>query len=190
MHAYAMAKKLDEATYLLEALESGEVDMLSPAVYDGYILACVRVNAWDRVRTTFDKLKDAFPGKTSSSIAAHGLLLAAHQGPDPSTARETVDELLDNGTVFNEAAALLSARILIPELCGPELSTVSLCDQLKSVKFLSDTHRQQATDLHRLLKVASAEAARDSQNKPASWNSVVTSMKQLSGITKAQPLKI
>jgi hypothetical protein len=180
MHAYAMANKLDEATYLLEALESGETDIMSPAVYDGYILACVRCNAWDRIRTTFDKMKIAFPGMAPSSIAAHGLVLAAHQGPDPSAAKETVDELLDNGTTFNEAAALLSARILIPELCGPELSVASICGQLKAVKFTSDVHRQHARDLHRLLTVASADAARDNQSEPANWNSVVTSMKQLS----------
>ena len=177
MHAYAMSSDLSQATHLLEALESDEDEqrLIPSALYDGYILACVRCNAWERIYAVFDKMKEMYPKKAPSSVTVHGLLLACHR-TGRLDGKDVVQELLDMDATFNEDAALVAARILLPGLCSVSpLSTVSLCENLKA---LSTGDTEFATELHRVLVVASVDTNRDIQTMPRVWNDVVTAMQK------------
>lgn len=175
MHAYAMSSDLSQATHLLEALESDEDEqrLIPAALYDGYILACVRCDAWERIFAVFDKMKEIYPKMAPSSITTHGLILACHR-TGRLDGKDVVQDLLDMDATFNEEAALVGARILLPGLCsvGP-LSTASLCENLKA---LSSGDAKFAAELHRNLVVASVDTNRDIQTMPRVWNHVVAAM--------------
>lgn len=183
MHAYAMSNDFIQATELLEMLESSEVDsgLVTTATYDGYILACVRCDQWTSIKPTFDKMIRSGITGAPSSVATHGLLLASRRS-DKLVPKEIVQELLDCNAIFSEEAALVTARILLPDLCSnsPSLSTASLCDKLRSISVEADEDRILVKELHRLLRIAMIDSSRDVQKTPQIWNNAVEAMQKIS----------
>ena len=153
MYAYAVGNQFENAQILMDSMQGGDSDFHpGPSCYDGYILACVRSNAWDAVASAYQSMKQAnlLP---PSPAASHGILLSAFNRGGVSEARSTIEELRTCGGVLDRETSVLALKLLVPNIgsTSPESIRRKLCELSRDDKIV---------DLLRALSVAEIEDKR------------------------------
>ena len=128
-----MSKQIELAQYLMRSIESGDMGVnVGPAIYDGYVVACVTCHAWDDIVAVFQRMKAAGLHPPSAS-SCHGILLAGYrQGRTADESKALLDDLLAAGAQFNRDVALLSIKILLPHWCRGGKTVSDIRSKLRS----------------------------------------------------------
>lgn len=187
MLCYAMADQIEEAQYLMRTIESGGMGIeVGPAIYDGYVLACVRSQQWDDIMELFHRMKSQNL-YSPSAPTSHGILLARRrQGATKDEIEALVDDLINFGAQFNRDFALLSASILLSHLCGDGKSVSSVRTKLRSNLPKPEGRRKEyIVQLIRSLRIAEMEEQRNVQSTSSSepgselWGKVINDIMQV-----------
>lgn len=154
-----MAKQLDNARTLLQSMVSGELGIQpGPTCYDGFILACVRCQAWDDAAATYQSMKEF--GVVPSPVACYGILLAAFRRGGRSEAKTYLEGFGASGAQLHGDGALLALRTMLPEIGEGEVTLADVRDHLRAVNDKDEVIQNKTLNLVRSLRVAELEEQR------------------------------
>jgi hypothetical protein len=154
-----VAKKLDDARTLLHSMESGKLGVRpGPMCYDGFILACVRSQAWGEAVLSYEKME-----KTEivpSPAACHGILLAASKKGGRSEAKAYLERFYASGAQLHGDGALLAVKTMLPTTGDVTVTMSSIRDHLREVCENDESLQPASLNLVRSLRVAELESQR------------------------------
>jgi pentatricopeptide repeat protein len=159
LYAYAVAKQLDGARTLLQSMESGEVAVRpGPMCYDGFILACVRSQAWDDAVAAYKTMQKS--EVTPSPAACHGILLAASRRGGRSEAKTCLEGFAASGAQLHGDGALLAVKTMLPTVGDALVTMSSIRDHLRECSKKDVVLQPESLNLVRSLRVAELEEER------------------------------
>jgi hypothetical protein len=159
LQAYGASNQLDNAHKLWQSLESGELGVRpGPACYDGYILGCMRNDAWNDAISAYLGMKAS--NVAPSSAVCQGVFLAHWRLNGMSGAKSCLVDFLDLKAPVQIDFVLLALSTLIPELDGKTVNLDFMRRYLRSMSETDSKIRVESLNLVRSLRTAELEEQR------------------------------
>jgi pentatricopeptide repeat protein len=159
LQAYGASNQLNNAHKLWQSLELGELGVRpGPECYDGYILGCIRNDAWNDAISAYLGMKSA--RLSPSPAVCQGVFLAYWKLNGMSGAKSCLLDFLDVEVPVQIDFVLLALSTLIPELKGKPVNLDFVRRYLRSVSETDSRLRVESLNLVRSLRTAELEEQR------------------------------